>query len=272
MEKIIETNLSYLPIEDKQHCDIVFEIYSSHVAHVSEILQLIENKNYQFQNNRNSDTDKQLFSLLDIHKAKEVLKDILETLTQSLILKLENYFAKKYCLAFTSLIPDRGNINLNPVSSCDAIIENIMGQVGADLLEAGKQQIKLRFLKSFYKKSLPSLKGNKISIPSFICIDEHYGDKLSLSYTHNKRLENLINALNLFLNDSTELPKNIINKLAEWKGYIELSESYPVFPDVSFKFFKNQRIDLTFSDSITARKFWNYYALEIIEKFIQEND
>lgn len=270
-EQKIQTITDNLTREDKAHCDHVFSIYHNHVTHVSELLQAIETKNVDYESrNINDDQNFSCFSKID--KATEALNDTLECLTQSLVEKLEYFFTKKYCLVFSSLIPDRGSINLNPVCSYDFIIENIIGQVGNNFLQAGKEQIKHRFLKSFYRSSLPTLKGNKISMPSFISIDEHWGERISLSYSHNKRLENLINALNLFLNDSTELPQTITNKLQEWKREIDLSQHYSVFSGVSFKFFKNHRIDVLFSDAITARKFWNYYALEIIEKFIQEND
>jgi hypothetical protein len=261
-----------LPAEDKNYCDTLFTNYSNHIAHVSELLNTIETKDEEFKDKHTTEEEEQFFSVSKIDKATEALRDTIENLTQSLILKLENYFTKKYCLVFKSWIPDRGTINLNPFTSYDSIIQNITNQVGGDLLQAGKEQIKNRFLKSFYRNSLPTIKGNKISVPEFISLDENFGDRISLYYSHNARLENLINALNLFLNNSTELPEVITNKLTEWKRSLDLSAHYTVFPDVSFKFFKNRRLDVLFSNPTTALKFWNYYTLEIIEKIIKEND
>ena len=271
-EFLKDVSNSQLPTEDQIFCNTAFTIYSNHVSHVSELLNTIEKRNAEYGSTQQAKDDENFFSLNKIEKAREALKHTLHDLTQSLILKLENYFIKKYCLVFNSLLPDKGHTNLNPFSSYDPIIENITGQVGKNLLQAGKEQINKNFLRSFNRNSVPVLNGNKITIPNFITLDEHWGEKISLHYSYNSRLENLINALNLFLHDNTELPKQITDKLLEWKGALELSDYYPVFPGVSFKFFKNRRIDVFFSNAETAKKFWNYYTLEAIETIFQEND
>ena len=269
----VELNsVNQLTTEDKNYCDTVFTRYSSHITHVSTLINTIETRNDEYESNQPVKEEEQFFSLSKIEKATEALKDTLESLTESLIIKLENYFIKKYCLVFKSMIPERGCINLNPFSSYDSIIRNITEQTGNDLLQAGKEQIKNRLLKCFYRNRIPALKGNKITIPDFISLDEHWGERISLNYSYNSGLENLINALNLFLNDSTELPEIITGKLIDWKRTLDLSEHYTAFIDVSFKFFKNRRIDVLFSSPVIARRFWNYYTLEIIEKLIQEND
>ena len=272
MENLQSTQHNQLSTEDRIYCDTFWANYSQHVTHVSELLNHIETKNDAFFGLPNYNSEEQFFSASKIDKSIEALRDTIENLTQSLITKLENYFTKKYCLVFKSLIPDRGAVNLDPFPSYTSIMLNITSQVGGDLLKAGKEQIRNRFLKCFYRNSFPSLKGNKITIPDFISLDEHFGDRISLCYSYNSRLENLINALNLFLNNSTELPEVITNKLTDWKRSLDLSAHYPAFPDVSFKFFKNRRLDVLFSNSIAALKFWNYYSLQIIENIIKEND
>lgn len=272
IEVLKDVPSSQLTQEDKDFCNTLFTVYSNHVTHVSELVNAIEKKNGEYENTQPKKEDQYFFSLGKIEKATEALKDTLEELSQSLVFKIENYFIKKYCLVFSSVIPDRGSINLDLLQSYDLIIENITGQVGNDLLEAGKGQIKNRFLKSFYRDSLPTLKGNKITIPDFISLDEHWGERISLHYSNSSRLENLINALNLFLNETTELPNQITGKVIEWKSSLDLSNYYPVFPGVSFKFFKNRRIDVFFSNAATARNFWNYYTLEMIGKNIDQND
>jgi hypothetical protein len=266
----METTTIHLNTEDKQHCDNLFYIYSSHISHVSGLLQVIVKNNQSYQA-RNID-EQEIFSISEIEKATEALIDLLENLTQSLILKLEKYFKEKYCLVFNSLIPDRGSVNLDPVPSYNFIVENITKQVGENLQQSGKQQIINRFLKCFYSNSLPTLKGNKITILHFVSIDAHHGEKTSLNYDYNLRIEHLLNALNLFLNNSTELPQDIQSKLVDWKRSLNLADHYTVFPEVSFKFYKNRRIDMLFANAITAIKFWNYYRLENIEKVINEND
>lgn len=268
--KFVSSDL--LTTEDKTYCDTVFTSYSRHITHVSDLLNTIAIKDKEFQEQQATEEEEQFFSVSKIDKATEALRDTIENLTQSLITKLETYFAKKYCIVFKSLIPDRGTVNLDPLSSYISIVQNITSQVGSELLKAGKEQIKNRFLKSFYRNSLPTLKGNKINIPDFISLDEHFGDRISLYYSHNARLENLVNALNLFLNNSTELPQLITNKFIDWKSSLDLSTPYTVFPDVSFKFYKNQRLDVVFFNPTMALKFWNYYTLEIIEKIITQND
>jgi hypothetical protein len=199
----MENTIINLTTEDKQHCDALFSVYSDHVTHVSELIQIIE-KNSEEYLSRNIDRNRQYFSISVTEKdqeAIEVLTDTQETLTQLLILNIEEYFKEKYCLSFSSLIPDRGKINLDPVPSYDFIIDNISTQVGKNFLLAGKQQIIRRFWDSFYADGLPVLKGNKITIAHFISIDEHYSNRISLDYRYNARMDNLLNALNLFLND-----------------------------------------------------------------------
>jgi hypothetical protein len=85
-------------------------------------------------------------------------------------------------------------------------------------------------------------------------------------------MDNLLNALNLFLNDSTQLPQEVMSKLRSWKNELDLKKCYTVFLEVAFKFFKNRRIDVLFASTTTALKFWKYYTLEIIQKLINEND
>lgn len=271
MQKIEQNSLHLLTPEDRNHCDLLFAAYYSYVHHVSELLDFVQIKNEAYKS-LNTDADQPFMSVSKINDAIEALTETLETLTQSLIQKLEDYFENKYCLDFTSLIPDRGHADLYPVADYDHVIANITRQVGNDLLEAGKHQIRQRFLKCFYPKKLPTLNGNKISVQSFISIDEHFGDHTSLSYDNNTRLLHLLNALNLFLHDTTQLPQEVTEKLREWRGVIDLSVQQPVFPGASLKFYKNRRLDVVFSDAVTARKFWNYYMLEIIGKIINEND
>jgi len=256
--------------EDKNYCNGVYESYSNHITHVQGLLHFVENKNSGFEELHKE--KKQHFSLKKVGDAIECLNDTIESLTESFILRLENYFAKRYCLVFESIILKREKLTPDRFSSYDLIIKNITGQVGSDLLKAGKEQIKNRFLKCFHKDRLPILKGNKITIPDFISLDEHYGAKISLRDEYNSGLVRLINALNLFLHDSTELPERNTSQLIEWKTIIDLTEHYKVFSEVSFRFFKNRRIDVLFGDAVTARKFWNYYKLEIIEKIISKND
>jgi len=259
-----------LSIADKDHCNSLLENYNNCITHILGLLQFIEDRKSKFAEKYNRKD--QPFSLNQVDEAIEKLNEATENLTLSLIVKLENYFAKRYCLVFDSLILETSRIDLPPFSSYHKIIENIASQVGSDFLKAGKEQIKNRFLKCFHKDRLPSLKGNKITIADFIWIDEHYGDKTSLCSDHNSAIEKLMHALNLFLNDTTELPQGIGEKLLNWKSILNLPEHHPVFPDVSFKFFKNRRIDVLFSSATIARRFWNYYKLEIIESIIHENN
>jgi hypothetical protein len=263
----IDKNLS---IADKDHCSSVFENYNNCIMHILGLLHFMKHRKSKFDEEYNG--KEQSFSLDSVDQVIRELNEATEDLTQSLIVKLENYFKKRYCLSFDSLILATSRKDQQPFSSYHKIIENIASQVGNDFLKAGKEQIKNRILKCFHRDRLPSLKGNKITIADFIWIDEHYGDKTSLSSDHNSAIEKLLHALNLFLNDATELPQDIREKLLNWKSILDLSEHHAVFPDVSFKFFKNRRIDVLFSSATIARRFWNYYKLEIIDKIIHENN
>jgi hypothetical protein len=260
LENVKINALDLLQPDDKTYCENIFNLYN---AHYSFIKNLLDKTSGDYTNHLAQfplDIQDFYHAMYYMDKYFEGLEGIKYSLEERVITKIENYFKELYNIVF-----DRYEIKNKESLSLENIIDNIIQQSGTDLTEAGKMQIITTFQKNFFRPSKqPLLKNNKISLPNYFFLRSALmSDEMSLEY-NDRDVSILLDAIALFLFDTTNKTEIFIAQLEEWKQNIDFSKFYSLQNDVSIKFFKNRRIDIAFNETEMAEKFWEKFQLENI--------
>lgn len=245
---------------DKAFCEKIFALYEQHKCFIKKILETT-GEGYKNHVNAYPISAQDFYYDMDkMEKISEGLEEIISSLEGTLIRKTENFFKEKYNLVFDAYQKDKKSAD---ALSLEAIIDNIIAQSGTDLIQAGKDQIKLRLRQIFRTPSRqPNLKNSKISLPNFFYPRTTFmSDETSLNY-NDTEVSKLLDAIALFVFDSLEQPEIFKKQLEDWKLKIDFTISYELQPELTIKFFKNRRIDISFPSTDEAEKFWQDHGLE----------
>jgi hypothetical protein len=194
-------------------------------------------------------------------------------LNETVVRKVEHYFQDIYNVTFNSF--DKKQESSKTIVHCrpEDIIDNIMEQVGTDLIRSGKELVISRFQKCFgiASKQL-QLKNSKILLPAFFYPRSSLNSNdISLDY-NDCEMNKLLDALGLFFFNTARASEIFTAQIEEWKQKINLNTAYYLQGDISIKFFKNRRIDITFPSVHSAEKFWQMFQLENIIMINNTND
>jgi hypothetical protein len=257
--------IDLLQPEDKAYCQNIFVLYGSHTAFIQNLLKsMIES--YDLHQQQTSITkDDFYYDMSIMEKQLQGVEDILASLKETLVRKIEFHFQDKYNIKFNSF--NEMEETTKRIVHCESenIIDNIMEQVGTDLIRSGKEQVISRFQKCFgIASKQPQLKNSKILLPAFFyprC--SLNSNDISLDF-NDCEMNKLLDALALFFFDTSRQPEIFIAQIEEWKQKINLNTAYYLQGDLSIKFFKNRRIDIAFPSTHSAEKFWQMFQLENI--------
>lgn len=254
--------LALVQEEDKTYCISLFEKYSSHVKFIQALLQHTVEAWDTHQQQSKITTGDFYYEVSKLDNQLKKYQEILAGLHEKIVSLIERHFRDTYNIEFESY-----NLSAKPSEviihdSLETIIDHMLQQVGTDLMESGKSQVIQRFQKMFcWPRQQPELKNNKISFPCFYSLG--YGSATSLSW-EDKNVLSLLQAINLIIYDSSILSETFRLQYKEWQEQIEYNKAYMLQSDITIKFFKNRRIDLTLPSAHTAEKFWQLYQLETI--------
>jgi len=181
-----------------------------------------------------------------------------------------NHFSYKYNVSLDNKFTKRDIYNREPsfdLISKDEVMESIFNQLGGcSFVEKSKNELRSRLSKLAYNnyqnKWEVSVKGNKFTYKGGWTSQDYFG-----RYSF-KRVDWLKDALDAISYDQCNEAKNIDGFEELYRGYgINLTEDMSgsgicsADNSVRVKFFKNGRVDITFKDSETTRKYAeNWYG------------
>jgi hypothetical protein len=253
--------LDLLQPEDRIFCMQLIAKYHSHALFVQSLLKTTNEVYDLHQRQTLISEDDFYYDMYKMEKQVQGYEDILASLYVTVIRRIEKYFEEKYTIQFSSFNDTKKPDDIIVHTGLETIIDNMIGQVGTDLMESGKAQVIKRFQAEFSSSvQQPEIKNNKISLPRYYSLG--YGDT-ALDYSDTK-VSHLLQAIALLIYDSTIMPEVFQKQFGEWKYKLEFNTAYDMQTDIIIKFFKNGRIDLTFSSVDTAEKFWQLFQLENI--------
>lgn len=169
-----------------------------------------------------------------------------------------SYFNKTYSLSINKEDPDGKTmpVTLRPnyLSYVDQVIEHLAGR---NFRETAEEEIISRFHNTIlgpYKK-MPELKGDKIIFYDVLRFDDFYYkncQQYHIGYGYTPQLESLCEGIALVGNSSLNGSSRIIPGFNAI--YVDISEPYSIQAGEAekMKFYKNGRIDVTFSSKETA--------------------
>ena len=264
-DKIEKAKVQFLDLlqpEEKQHCQELFEKYSSH-------FQFIKKLSHETIEGYSSHTeqvplasDDFYYCISKMEKQISNYEEILTGLHKIVARKTEMYFREKYNIEFISLTELKKPDEITQPYELENVIENMFEQVGTDLIQSGKNQI-IEHLQKLFTTAFqqPEIRNNKISLPRYYSLG--YGLTTSLDYNDSK-VKDLLLAISLILFDTITMPESFELLFQEWKNELKYSNAYYLQTDLIIKFFKNRRIDISFPSVYTAEKFWQLFQLENI--------
>jgi hypothetical protein len=251
--------------EDRAFCENLFNAYKTHQEHYKNLLHYITLRNGIHKEKMNG-TDSALFRpLKEVKQAVDHLTSGRYELTTAFVERMETHFSRKYNTHFRGFAEAFDLEAHQPFNSYQPIIDNIVVQVGHDLVEAGKGQIKRRFLDQFGTGKLaPVRKGRTITLPLYCNLDVTHGGARYALDDYKEKTTYLLDALVLFFFNRTSPTETVAKQLSGWKSVLMLDHPYPLFAGCSIRFFRNRRVDLLFGDAANAAAFWNLFDLETL--------
>lgn len=254
--------LALIADDDKQYCLDLFDKYTAHVKFIQDLLQTTveawDNHQVLYEISSNGF----YYELYKMDKQLETYQEMLTALHKKVVDHIERYFKSKYNIEFVSYSESQKPAEVIIHENLNLLIEHMLQQVGSDLIESGKKQVVERFQKLFsYPRQQPEIKNNKISFPIFYSLG--YGSPLNLSM-EDKNIHALLHAISLIIYDTPVITEEFHLQYKEWKNEIEYNKVYLLQADISIKFFKNRRVDVSLPSTYTAEKFWQLYQLESI--------
>ena len=155
--------LELLQPEDKTFCKNMFTFYESHVSFIQNILQTMIEKYGQHQKQTPISADDFYYEICKMEKSIAGFREIIFSLHQKITRKIETHFEDSYNIIFSSFIEKIEHESQLTEIMLEEIIDNMIEQAGADLRQAGKDQVIERFQKLFYTASQqPELKNSNI--------------------------------------------------------------------------------------------------------------
>lgn len=193
-------------------------------------------------------------------------------LVRTLYKKLITYFEKKYNLEldrygslFDSELREVKGEDLFKKITYERVIDYLREKTGgADLTELGISNFKNDFRSNFQKRGVKDfeLKGQRITVNSYTSL----GYKIKYN---DWRFKALAEALNFFDSGNIDARRthdtvmfDMMDTDADPYAEIKLENLAKV---ESVKFYKNQRLDIKFSDAQTCREFYLFYKLNELE-------
>jgi hypothetical protein len=265
--------LDLLQPEDKTYCLNIFVLYNSHSSFIQNLLQTTIEA-YDLHRQQTPITKDDFYYDMDkMEKQLQGLEDILTSLNETVVRKIEFYFQDGYNVTFNSFNEKQETSKRIVHCQPENIIDNIMEQVGTDLIRSGKEQVISRFQKCFgIASKQPQLKNSKILLPAFFYPRSSLkSNDISLDY-NDCEMNKLLDTLALFFFDTSRQPEIFTVQIDEWKQKINLNTAYYLQGDLSIKFFKNRRIDIAFPSTHSAEKFWQMFQLENIVMINNSNE
>jgi hypothetical protein len=120
------------------------------------------------------------------------------------------------------------------------------------------------------REEQPVFNGDKICLPFYCCYD-NYGH-LSLQKDGEQSIKWLLHALCYCFLNKNSMPPQLSSLYDQWLKEIDVNKTYIIFPEVTIKFFRNRKVNLSFSTHDHALKFWNHFELtDIATKVRAEN-
>lgn len=262
---------SLLNDSDKAICESLLEKYFSHIHFWYPRLLAFKAAHEAYKEKTETSTEDFHYSIYYDYKILDEWVKIVNDITATFIRLIENHFTQTYRLKFSSYEPTTDKDLTEPLTSYEPIITGMIAQVGADLLHSGKEQIKKNFQELFiWDRHQPELKGKKIILPSFCSLDVSYRSDAYLSRSEES-MNKLLHAVALFLHDTTTITTEMQDEYDRWQNCLTFENSYQL-AGFAVRFFRNGRIDLSFEDATTAKRFFETHQLLTIVAKNKLND
>ena len=267
-EKIEAAKIDFIDLltkDDKIYCQRLFSLYQKHLTFYSALFDQMAAQTETHRLNVEVKTEDFYYAVYGIEKVISSLEDIPESISATLIQRIESYIKERYNIDFDSLQEKDGYKNIRFAISLETILENIVDQVGTDFIKSGKDQVRTKFQELFsFPSKQPELKTAKISLPIFFCLRSSFtGGEFELDYS-DKSVNILLDALSLFLFNNHHAPDHFSEMYQGWKRKIDFSTSYELSKGTTIKFYKNRRLDISFASAAEAGMFWQEFQLEKI--------
>ncbi|OQP65429.1 hypothetical protein A3860_17345 [Niastella vici] len=243
--------LNRLSSEDQIHCQLVFENYQNKLHLINSLLETIRDTTEKIEKRDKEEIQK-------IGEINDLLNGIIRINSESLVKILESYFITKYAISFSSYLNLKAK--LSPFNSFLPIVSGIFSQCSEDLNISGSENIADKFQRRFYyQEEQPVINGEKICLP-FYCCYNNYGH-LSLQKDGEQSIKWLLHALCYCFLNTNSMPSELSTLYDQWLKEIDVKRTYIIFPGVTIKFFRNRKVNLSFSTPEHALKFWNHFEL-----------
>lgn len=246
--------LNMLSPEDLIHCQCVFEHYQNKLQLINDLLDTVKETTEKINKGDKEEMQK-------IGEINDLLNGIIRINSESLVRILESYFINKYAISFSSYLDLKAK--LPPFHSFLPVVSGIFGQCSKDLVTSGRENITDRFQRRFYyPEEQPVINGDKICLPIYCCYD-NYG-RLSLQKDGEQSIKWLLHALCYCFLNRNSMPPELSALYDHWLKEIDVKKTFIIFPGVTIKFFRNRKVNLSFSTPEHALKFWNHFELSDI--------
>jgi hypothetical protein len=249
--------LNWLSLEDRAHCLKIFEGYNQNLSFLNGLTDTIDTELDKWVLHKDN-----LFvhEMDPITTARLYLKDAKAKISKGLVEKIEAHFTSTYNISFGSYLKTENEIK--PFNSIVPIVDNILKECGKELVAAGKKNVTHQFQRVFYyPEGQPTIKDNKIYLPSYFGYEGDSGSKISLS-ENDWVVKALLDAISLSYLDKNIPPEDFKTLYKGWGYKIDVKETYRLTPGLTLKFYYNRKITICFPAKEDAVKFWNLFQLE----------
>lgn len=185
------------------------------------------------------------------------IKKALDKALSGFVNRIVSHFNSKYNLDFKV----RDEFEDDELSAdWEVIVNRIIDYAGGSLVDAGIRKLKEDFKREFYFREdrKPEIKNNTITFPYAWLTSGRY---ISI---YEKRPETLLRTLGYFETEATEIPDFIKKSFPlrtedkmEYSAFRQAHEDCNKF--LGFRYFKNNRLDLKFTNAIIAREFYDQF-------------
>jgi hypothetical protein len=256
LERVQVSYVAQLPEQDRHYCNRLFDLYVTHSNSLLDTVNKISTVHQQVLADHPVTDEDFYHDLNEVPRMLKTLADVAATLTTTLIRRIESYFKTTYNVTFHTYEYKVGM----PFGSIEPVIKNMLLQTGNDLLQSGKQTIRKRCSELFkWERRRPVLKTGAISFPGLVYYYQRYDNTCELHYSESS-MAPLLEGLSLFLLDSNTTYDGFVALYEIWKSTIEFNHPYPS-SGVTFKFFKNGRLDIAFDEPAQATGFYQFLNL-----------